>query len=105
MLQKMGGSGVPAAGELEGACRMFQECHLEVQTRASILQPKLLNSHQKMNQKINKNDTKLVNEGKKRRGKKKQIQMPAGKFLSNVQMLSAEVFQWLTGLIRRGRCE
>lgn len=108
MLQKMGGPGVPAAGELERACRIFQGCHLEVQARASILQPKLMNPHQEINPRINENDTKLVNKGnKKKKGKKKkrQIHMPAGKFLSDVQMLSPEVFRWLTGLIRRGRCE
>lgn len=27
---------------------------------------------------------------------------PAGKFLSNVQMFSTEVFWWLTGLIKEG---
>lgn len=38
-------------------------------------------------------------------GEAAEIQMLAGKLLSNVQMLSAEVFRWLTGLIRGGRCE
>lgn len=59
MFQKMGGPGVPAAGELEGACRVFQGCHLETQARVSILQPELMNSHQEMNPRINENDTKL----------------------------------------------
>lgn len=103
MLQKMGCPEVPEAGELKRACRTFQSCHREVQTRVSILQSKFMNSHQEMKKRINEKDTKLINTEKKK--KNNQIQMPAGKFLSNVQMLSAEVFRWLTGLIRRGRCE
>lgn len=49
-----------------------------------VLQPKLMNPHQEMNPRINENDTKLVNKGKKKRREgKKQIQLPAGQFLSN----------------------
>lgn len=65
MLQKMGGPEVPVAGELEGACRTFQSCHWEVQTRVSILQSKFMNSHQEVKKRINEKDTKLINTEKK----------------------------------------
>lgn len=102
-----GVAGGPHGTGARGSCRIHQGCPSEVQVRASILSPKLMGSHQETNPRINENGTKLVNKERKRGKKKKKagIQTPAGKFLSKVQMLSAEVFRWLTGLMRRGRCE
>lgn len=58
-----------------------------------------MDPHQEINPRFTENDTKL---SKNFFFKKAGIQMPAGKFLSNVQMLSTEVFWWLTGLIKEG---
>lgn len=68
MLQQMGVPGVPVAGgSLQNISRLaFGD------TGQAVLQPKLINPHQEMNPRINENNTKLVNKGKKekKRGKK-----------------------------------
>lgn len=82
-----------AQGSLENILK------LETQSRVSIFaEPKLIDPHQEMNPRITENDTKLS----KKIFHKAGIQMPVGKFLSNVQVFSTEVFWRLTGLIKEG---
>lgn len=89
----MGACSRTAQGSLQSISR------LQTQTRVSIFaKPKLMDPHQEMNPRFTENDTKLS----KNFFLKAEIQMPAGKFLSNIEMLSTEVFWWLTGLIKEG---